>query len=297
MSAKKLVVVAHGIGNAEPDFHKAWEAILNTNHDPDKFEVQGLYWEDVLQKVESKYPIINSNFAEAVEQFGFEKIRDLLDDDTYKMVSDYAMDVLVYCALDDMREYIQTQCIEKLHQLCNGRQSETILIGHSLGAAMLPHISWKQCIATGSMPYLGMILLASPLGIVSPRPSMVGDLLKILGKINGGDRISTLTSFATAWGEIDDGRLHFLINENDMVCSDVKFEVGGETIDLIPIRQGFNSEEIIALELGSTGSIHKFKQGNKTFSEIMNNHAESLYLKRPEFKTVFNQLLDVEVPR
>jgi len=292
MSDKKPVVVAHGIGNAEPDFYKTWETILNTNHDPDKFEVKGLYWEDVLQEVEDKYPLVN---PEAVEKLGFDKLERYLNDDTYKTVSDYLMDVLVYCALDDMREYIQTQCIEKLHQLCNGRESETILIGHSLGAAMLPHITWKQCIDTGAMPYLGMILLASPLGIVSPLPAMVGDLLKILGDIDGGGRIPTLTSFAAAWGEIEDGHLHFLINESDVVCSDVKFEVGGENIDLIPIRQGFNSDEINALELGSTGSIHKFVQGEKNFSRIADNHAEALYLNRPEFKTAFDQLLDVEV--
>ena len=141
----RLVIVAHGIGDHQPDFWKEWEEVIRAGV-PGDYEVAGLYWEDLLQKVAEKYPIVSRDFADAVARYGFSQLQELLGNDTFRTVSDYFMDVLVYTAMGDMTEYLQTTCAIRLKQLIQekGRSpSEVILIGHSLGGAMLPHLVWR----------------------------------------------------------------------------------------------------------------------------------------------------------
>jgi len=61
---KKLIVVAHGIGDHQPDFYQEWEAIIRKNT-PGNYLVAGLFWDDVLDKVAEKFPLISQNFADA----------------------------------------------------------------------------------------------------------------------------------------------------------------------------------------------------------------------------------------
>lgn len=291
MTTPKLVILTHGIGKYAPGFSKPWVDILNKNHDSSLFQVKELLWDDVLTKIETQYPIISNEFAQVLSAFKLDAAKTLLNNDTYQMVNAYAMDVLVY-TLKDMCQYILGQCQMKLAALCGADKSRAILIGHSLGAAMLPHLVWDEYKNTGAIPYLGLILLASPLGIESPIPSIMDDLLGILGKIRGGDRLTTLKYFAGAWSGVGDQRLHFLINQNDLICWDAKFKLpNGSVQDIIPVRKGFNPAELDMLERAHPNCTHRFIDGSNELSAIAGNHATELYLNRPEFKTAFDNLI------
>lgn len=291
MPDQKLVVLTHGIGKYSPGFSKPWADILKKNHNPSLFQVKELLWDDVLAKIEAKYPIISSDFAEVLGAFNLGEIKPLLNDKTYQLVNAFVMDILVY-VLPDMCQYILGQCQMKLTDLCGGDKGRTILIGHSLGAAMLPHLVWDENKNTGAIPYIGLILLASPLGIKSPIPGIMDDLLGILGKIQGGDRITTLKYFAGAWSGVGDNRLHFLINRNDMVCWDAKFKLPNNTVqDIIPVQQGFDGAELDILEKASPNCTHLFTDGTNELHSIVGNHDAELYLNRPEFKTAFDSLI------
>lgn len=295
MSDKKLVVVAHGIGDAQPDFYKSWAKVLHTNHGVDRFDVVGLYWEDVLEKVAKKYHVISEDFADVVAKCGFKELKKLVDNDTYKTISDSVMDVLVYAGLDDMARQIQNECVLKLQKLTKtvAQKARTILVGHSLGAAMLPHIVWREWVQAGTIPYHSMLLMASPLGFESPLPGAMHDLLYRLGDIAGGDRISTLRLFGNAWTARGPGRLHFFINDYDIVCSDVMYDVGGQLVDLIPVRQGFNPPERQTLLGAHANCVHAFRFGNPDPGSIVSNHEALAYLERPEFRKAFETLLNM----
>lgn len=291
MSAPKLVILTHGIGKYAPGFSQPWVDILNKNHDASLFQVKELLWDDVLAKIESRYPIISNDFAQVLSAFNLDAAKGLLDNQTYQMVSAYVMDVLVY-TLKDMCQYILGQCQMKLSALCGNDKGKTILIGHSLGAAMLPHLVWDEYKNTGAIPYLGLMLLASPLGIESPIPGIMDDLLGILGKIRGGNRLTTLKYFAGAWSGVGDQRLHFLINQNDPVCWDAQFMLPTGTIqDFIPVRQGFDQAELDILQKAHPNCTHLFTDGSNELSAIITNHATELYLNRPEFKSAFDYLI------
>lgn len=295
MSGKKLVVVAHGIGDTPPDFYKAWADVLHANHGTDRFDVVGLYWEDVLDKVAERYPLISDRFADVVAQCGFNNLKNLVDSNTYKTVYDSVMDVLVYAGLDEMARYIQNQCIMKLHNLAPTPQQKarTILVGHSLGAAMLPHIVWREWSETQTIPYPGLLLMASPLGFKAPSFSPMHDLLYHLSIIAGGDRLGTLRLFGNAWSAKGPGSLRFFINEYDIVCSDVLYDIGtGHPVDLIPVQQGFNAVDKQTLSAANPGCLHTFRFGTPTPGNIVSNHAALTYLARPEFGTAFEDLLN-----
>jgi len=287
----KLVVAAHGIGDHAPDFAAEWEAILRRNHPHGDFQVAGLWWHDVLQKVAEKYPIVEQEFAAALTQFGFDKLQEVLDSAGYAMVRELFMDVLVYIAMGDMTHYIQTEVALRLQRLIHdagAQPEETLLIGHSLGAAVLPHVVWDERNHIGYVPYGGMLLLASPLGIESPIPGVIRDLLGWMAGDSGMDRKAMLTAFAREWNE---GALCFLNNTRDVVCCDARFAIGGVDKDLIPLRQGFNKEEIEVLNRENPGSVVRFAQGSADPRDVVSNHAVTLYLDRPEFQRVFAGML------
>lgn len=289
----KLVVVAHGIGDHQKDFHKEWETEIKKNA-PGEYNVEGLYWDDVLDKVAEKFPLVSQDLATAVARFGFNQLQKTLNSETYNKLKEHFMDVLVYTAMQDMTNYIQTTCALRLNQIIHDKgalKADTILIGHSLGAAMLPHIVWLERNAVGSIPYGGMILLASPLGMESPIPLTIKDLLDVMPDNARRDRNKMLRLFATEWALSGANRLHFLINDNDIVCSDVKLKTGPIEEDLIPIRQAFNGEELDILSKASPGCIHRYVEGVTDAPKIGSNHNVLNYLKRPEFKAAFQGLL------
>lgn len=298
--SKKLIVLAHGIGNATEDFYKEWEKVLAKNHNLTDVTVKGLWWEDILQKVEDKYDIVSGKMADIVEMCGFPNLKKWVGNDSWITFKDYMMDVLVYVGLPDMWLMIQDECALKLEFLRkdeNGNEifeeKDTILVGHSLGAAMLPHLVWREYDFTGTIPYRGMILLASPLAFESPFPKICEDFLQRMGEIWGGDRNSTLTQFARAWNKGGDNRLKFVCNENDIVCSDVKYKIplSGELVDLIPLTQGFNPAEINILNTEHKGCVEYISFGKRDPSKIGENHDILTYLKQQAFKDALNAML------
>jgi hypothetical protein len=195
---------------------------------------------------------------------------------------------------------IQDECTLKLEALRKDEagnevfgEADTILVGHSLGAAMLPHLVWREYAFTGTIPYRGMILLASPLGFESPNAKICKDFLQRMGEIFGGDRSSTLARFARAWNKVGDKKLKFICNENDVVCSDVKFviPVTGQLVDLIPLRQGFNPAEIAILNAEHAGCVEFISFGDRNPAHIANNHDVLTYLKQKVFSDALTTML------
>jgi len=288
-----LVVVTHGIGNHPEDFHLAWEEILRAHHPDGDFQVAGLWWEDLLEKVAEKFPVVEETFADAVASFGFGQLAKLLDSSTYDLVRDFFMDVLVYLAMGEMTDYIQTSLTIRLKELLQDQGAEaeeTLLIGHSLGAVSLPHVVWRERNAIGYIPYRGLILLAPPLGMASPLPSVVKDPLGAMPGVHHMDRRQILTAFAREW---DEGALHLLINRHDIACADVRFTVGGVAADPIPVQQGFSEAELAVLEEECAGSVSRFTQGAADPRKVSANHDVSLYLQRPELDAAFGHLIGV----
>lgn len=291
----KLLVLAHGIGDAPKDFYKDWQDVIAENHDLTGVTVRGLWWEDVLQKVEDKYDLVSGPFAEIVKMCGFDALEKFSTNDQWKTFKDYMMDVLVYVGLPDMWLYIQNTCTQKLADLQQSTKtgftpSQTILIGHSLGAAMLPQLAWRDCIDTGVMAYGGMILLASPLGFESPYPKLCQDFLQRMGH-PGDDRNSVLTGFAAAWQAVGSHRLRFVSNLDDIVCSDVKFQLPTGLADLIPIQQGFSPSEIFLLNQVNPDSYKTVEFGSPDPSKIADNHDALTYLKQDAFNEALGALL------
>jgi len=298
--SKKLIIVAHGIGNAAEGFHKDWEKIIAAHHDLTEVTIKGLNWEDVLQKVAEKYPVVSGTLAEIVTMCGFPDLKKWVGNDSWKEFQDYMMDVLVYVGLQDMWLLIQSKCVEKLEALRNDvttgesfPESDTILIGHSLGAAMLPHLVWREYAFTGTIPYHGMILLASPLGFESPNRQICQDFLQRMGEIFGGTRENTLARFARAWNMRGKNKLKFICNENDIVCSDVKYKipVTGQLVDLIPLRQGFNPAEVKILNDEHKGCVEYVSFGERAPAKIGDNHDILTYLKQEAFNNALSALL------
>jgi len=288
-----LVVVTHGVGNHPEDFYLAWEEILRAHHPDGDFQVAGLWWEDLLEKVAEKFPIVEDEFADAVSAFGFGQLAKLLDSSTYDRVRDFFMDVLVYLAMGEMTDYIRTALTIRLKELLQDQGAEaeeTVLIGHSLGAVVLPHLVWRERNAIGYIPYRGLILLAPPLGMASPLPSVVKDPLGAMPGVHGMDRRQILTAFAREW---DEGTLHLLINRHDIACADVRFGAGGVAVDPIPVQQGFSDAELAVLEAECAGSVSRFTEGAADPRKVSANHAVSLYLQRPEFDGAFGHLIEV----
>ena len=292
--SKKNVVFVHGIGDEAPDFYKAFIPILQQNgHDMSKFDVCGLYWEDILDEIQNKYPTISSNFSNFLECFGLKSLKNNLDQhqSIYKQIEDYYMDVLVFVCLPDMAQLVNDRCLMKLKKLSEGRERDTIIIAHSLGAAMIPYILWHLREFTFGIPYGGLILLASPLGFRSPINKALHDFLYLMGLINNTDRESILRDFALEWTLIGDKTLHFICNTNDVVCSDVKFPIMGTSIDPIPVQQGFTTNEIGILNSSHRGCFHKVTFGSPAFDKIASNHDFKTYLKTQAFIDAFNHLI------
>lgn len=298
--ATQLIVLAHGIGDNNPDFYRSWEDILRQNHVLQGVTVKGLCWEDVLQKVEDQYPLVSQQLADMLAHCGFDGLKNWVSNDTWKFIHDYMMDVLVYVGLRDMWLMIQNECLLKLNALRRDsygneifKESETILIGHSLGAAMLPHLVWREYVETGTIPYRGMILLASPLGFESPRPRLCKDFLGRMAEMKEGSRKITLERFVKAWRRGGAKRLKFISNVNDVVCYDAKFKLPmSETlVDLIPLRQGFDPVEIAAMKAIMPDCVEFISFGEPEASKIADNHDVLKYLDNAVLRNALDAML------
>lgn len=291
--SQKLVVLAHGIGNHAAGFSKEWEAILRQNHPKAKFKTAEFVWEDLLDQAMNQYPLCSKQAQIAFRRLGFGLLEQVFTSDVYKTISDGAMDVLTYVALGDMNRYMRAKCSVRLEEIRikqKAAKEDVVLVGHSLGAAMLPHIVWDYYRNVGAIPWHGLILLASPLGYQSPFPDVIPDpLAAMIGDHTNLSRTDVLREFSAAWRRRGENRLHFLINQQDMVCWDAEYNGTGDPISFI--RQGFNPAEMAALVEANPGCVHLFKYGKPKLTQIAANHAGEMYLNRPEFIRAFNRLL------
>jgi hypothetical protein len=223
---QKLVVLAHGIGDHAAGFSKEWEKILRKNHSKTKFKTAEFAWDDLLDQAMNQYPLCSKQAQIAFKRLGFGMLETALNSEAYKTISDGAMDILTYVALGDMNRYMRAKCSIRLEEIRIQQKTakeDIVLIGHSLGAAMLPHIAWDYYRKVGAIPWHGLILLASPLGYQSPFPDAIPDpLAAMIGDHQGLGRTDVLREFSNAWRRRGKDRLHLLINQQDMVCWEIR---------------------------------------------------------------------------
>jgi hypothetical protein len=291
----KRIIMVHGIGDQkDASFADDWKKeIIRAFPRLEKDVVfKALYWENLRQDALKKWPPIDPGFAKALESFGLAQLENVIDGDIYKMVANFATDVLNYVGIPEATTYFLNGAIVNLEILAEGQETETLIIAHSLGAAMIPHALWLMRQNTRTIPYHSLILLASPLGFSSPDWSF-GDFLDAMGKISGAaNRIETLHNFAKAWSRTGDRRLHFIRNSNDIVCSDAVLNVAGIARDFIPIQQGFDDEEVAILEKAHEGCHHLVTFGGDDSSNVGDNHDVINYLKTKAFQDALGGLLD-----
>lgn len=321
---RPLVVVTHGIGDHRPDFHKDWEVEIQAAVPDGVFDVVGLYWGDVQDRIAQRYDVVSETLSGFLSRIGSGAGDDFRDGDAHDVIQKFAMDVFAYCLFHDMRHFIQSDCLLDLLQKTEGRENHTILIGHSLGAALMPHIVQLERRVTGRIPYRGLVLLAPPLGIKSPMaatrdPLAVTPTGKPQGEstaprprlrhhLVGGDtswikardytvaptdeqRLDILEELCTNWRAEGPGRLHFCINKNDMVCSDVRFQIGdeGRLRDLVPAKQGYSPDERAIIE--ALAQFHELDFGAPKVGEIGSNHDAVTYLRTPQVRSILQSLL------
>jgi hypothetical protein len=92
---------------------------------------------------------------------------------------------------------------------------------------------------------------------------------------------------------IGEGRLRFINNEYDVVCSDVKYKIpgSGELVDLIPLRQALNPAETHVLQKEHAGSVQWVSFGEPDPREIPKNHDVLTYLQQKPFNDALAALL------
>jgi hypothetical protein len=90
-------------------------------------------------------------------------------------------------------------------------------------------------------------------------------------------RESMLLNLCSDW-PLD--RLHFVVNDNDIVCSDVRFALGGEPRDIISIKQGYSPREKTIIQ--NVAKLHVVSFGAPSLDKITDNHDALVYLDQPE---------------
>lgn len=304
------VIVAHGIGQHDKDFHEEWKVEMERAHPDGDFEVVGLWWDDLLDKVGSRWRIVSERLADRLTQIGFDQLNQLRSSTAGEILREFVMDVLVYAVLGEARSYLQTACAIRLLKLAPD-PANTVLIGHSLGSALLTHLVALENREMGAIGYKGMILLAPPFGARTPitgigdlveltptvpRPSADNPFLAVLGLDPGTvandqpfTRSEILGQVADTWAVRGARALHLLLNERDIICSEARFKVGSKLIDPLPfMTTGLDARERSAL---ARANLIEFKGGGDKIGDLAKNHAVSLYLKRAEFEKVFKELV------
>ena len=289
------IIMVHGIGNAKDEsFADSWKAeILKSCPELNQgVEFRPFYWEGVLETAAKKWPLVGSGFKAALDMFDLDNLKAKLTAQSFEVAQSYAMDVVSYVGIPDATAFYLNSCALKLDALAPDKKDETLIIAHSLGAAMIPHLLWNICQNTGSIPYHSLILLASPLGFASPFEWVVGDFLEVMGRLSGTDRATTLRAFAQTWSGIGDNRLHFVRNTNDIVCHDARFNIAGDIIDIIPIPQGFTTDEVALLNRANKDCHHQVTFGSQDIGAIGDNHDVVAYIKQPIFTSILKGLIN-----
>ena len=287
--AKTLVIAAHGLGNQEKGFGKAWEKILRENHPNLDFDFKEFYWEDLRDTIQSQFPLIENNLAETLEKFKFPELKEQLDDEDFQLYVDYVMDALIYLTKES-RWMILNMATHMLHNLVTDRMKNTVLIGHSLGSILMTQVMLSGFKANGNWGYKGLIQLGSPMSIRSPLPGKIDDFqdqnADILGMTN---RTSALKFILNDAHLNAPDRIKIIVNKNDPTCSDVATLPGD--IDLIPIKQGYQKNEVKIFERLAPDTLHYFEKGSRDLDKVFKNHAVELYLNSGPFKTAFEKLV------
>lgn len=169
--AKQTIVVAHGMGDHSEDYHEAWRVALIGEESTlkDKVEVKGLLWDDLQDRVREIFPLYDERFAQVLEIFGLDKIKKKLGE-CYSKVDELLMDFLAFLFLHYLREWMKARCQMRLLETTY-KANPPIMVGHSLGGVLMAYIFWDQREggSAGTLLSKGLVMLGSPLGIMSPR--------------------------------------------------------------------------------------------------------------------------------
>ncbi len=284
------------------------------------FEVRGLFWADLKQRIVDRYPIVSPRLASALDRIGIGAADEFRKSDAYQVMRETLLDVFAYSLLHDMRHMLQTDVLLRLMELTRGDGGESIIVAHSLGAALMVHVAALQRRVDGRVPHGGLVLLAPPLGIRSPvsaipdplavtpdsaRPTgLAGGLEQHLAherldwvegrsyddELSEDQRHAILEQVAQDWIAVGRRALHFCVNRNDMVCSDVRFELLDRRRDVVPIKQGFDADEVAILN--AVANYHEFEFGAPKVDQVSENHDVLTYLEQPAVTGVLRALIE-----
>lgn len=295
--ADLLFVCVHGIGESKKGFSAPWVDEIKKRipaNCPHEVAFDELLWEEDLKKVQTDYPPISDNFAAFLDLFGFNKVKKLLSNESYRMFESYVMDVVSYTWAGFARQYLvkaASQTLLQINETAGIPPENTILFGHSLGSVLITHLAYRRYAVDEQ--FRALVLAGSPLGFRYPPAEPISDFLKILSEMSsvpdaGPDRINLLRSFVNAAYY---GKFYMIGNRRDPVCSDpmVQVPVLGD-IDIIPYKQAFASEE--RLRLAASGvKFFDFETGSTDVARVIENHDALGYLKSQEFANVLGEVL------
>lgn len=286
------IVCIHGIGDHTEGFHEPWADLIRAVPGAEDAEIVGLLWDDKLDEIEERFPLVSQRFTDALKRFGLDEAREFLDGESYAMLREFLMDVLVYTSLGEMRALVLAHCGLRLKELSHGAADRTILVGHSLGSGLIVHLVEQEYWATGAIPYAGAILMAPPLGIASPVAGVLPDLLAVTPRIGALSRPDALNRIAQHWRLAGPKSLRLLVNEHDPVVADVRIKVGGVERDVLPIKQGFSRREQRALNRGLPACFVSFAAGSRSPSKVVKNHDVLRYLSHKTFAAALTDVLE-----
>lgn len=295
-----LIVVIHGTGDQNAKFVDRWNEGITPSFPKQK--IVGLYWEDLRQEVQDKVlpkgDSLPKNVLDAAGKFKMEKLIKFLDKKDYAAVKDHVMDVIFYLVLNNFGSDLRERARARLYELLEKNKAlekNVILIGHSLGAVLATHLAAMDYSIQGYIPYRGVITVGSPLplDLGADLPAFVNPLSDYLHKQG---RVETLKFFAHQLSNADGPGYFDVANENDILCSDATYELGGGVqIDALPVRNGWLPGEREAIrEGGGDFACLSFSSGAfdlNALRKVGDAHDLLVYLKSEPFTKCLSRLL------
>ena len=296
------IIAVHGIGRHADDFRLAWQGKLREQLQDDSAEVVGLRWSDEQDQVADRFPVASERLQGVMSRIGIGAVENFRSSAAYDLLHSHIYDLFAYSFLHELRHYMQTVFLRDLLKLVRGREQDTVIVAHSLGTAMTVHVAALTRRLADTVPVRGAVLLAPPLGVRSPLesvpdplavspdsslPTAIHDLdgltaeeqIRWAATRDYGDaldesaRLQLLIDICNDWPS---RRLHFVVNTNDVVCSDVKFELGDTQRDIISIKQGYSDDEREVID--TLQRFHEVSFGRPDLGEVAANHDAIAYL-------------------